>query len=241
MDSGCQLRTAKNRRKNTKIYFSSLFPLPSSLFLLPSSFTLGNWLSRISFILDYGNSPDDLVGGSLVAEFGDRTFLLGFHHPLGSRISRRLGMAICNSQFSVFTGKRGAGGGNSKFSALIRVLIGTALWCALESLWSSTPLWWTSLSYTQSPHNLAILHLGQLSGPSAVTASIIAVNGLIAEAYLEGRRQKEEGRKKNLMAYLLPASLCLILHIIGWSLYNRPPSDSRSRRYGLGGRLWTAR
>lgn len=116
----------------------------------------------------------------------------------------------------------GAGGGNSKFSALIRVLIGTALWCALESLWSSTPLWWTSLSYTQSPHNLAILHLGQLSGPSAVTASIIAVNGLIAEAYLEGRRQKEEGRKKNLMAYLLPASLCLILHIIGWSLYNRP-------------------
>jgi apolipoprotein N-acyltransferase len=129
-----------------------------------------------------------------------------------------------------------------------RVLIGTALWCALESIWSMGPLWWTSLSYTQSPHNLAILHLGQLSGPSAVTAAIVAVNGLIAEAFMEGRRKKEEGssaadcvtdvtdglkqrerrskhsavRNKNWIAYILPVSLCLILHIAGWSLYNRP-------------------
>ncbi|MEG4574300.1 apolipoprotein N-acyltransferase [Microcoleus sp. N3A4] len=105
---------------------------------------------------------------------------------------------------------------------VIRVLIGTALWCALESIWSTGSLWWTSLSYTQSPHNLAILHLGQLSGPSAVTAAIVAVNGLIAEAWLEGRRKKEEGRRKNWIAYILPASLCLVLHIAGWSLYNRP-------------------
>ena len=130
----------------------------------------------------------------------------------------------------------GAGGGSSQFSALTRVLIGTALWCALESIWSMGSLWWTSLSYTQSPHNLAILHLGQLSGPSAVTAAIVAVNGLIAEAFLEGRRKKEEvnpplrgesrkkeeGRNKNWIAYIWPASLCLVLHIAGWSLYNRP-------------------
>ncbi len=134
-----------------------------------------------------------------------------------------------------------------------RVLIGTALWCVLESIWSMGSLWWTSLSYTQSPHNLAILHLGQLSGPSAVTAAIVAVNGLIAEAWIEGirkkstppyppqggkvRRKKEEGRepfdfaqgkdqeegsRKNWIAYILPASLCLILHIAGWSLYDRP-------------------
>ncbi|MEG5017666.1 apolipoprotein N-acyltransferase [Microcoleus sp. B4-C2] len=116
----------------------------------------------------------------------------------------------------------GAGGGSSKFLALTRVLIGTALWCALESIWSTGSLWWTSLSYTQSPHNLAILHLGQLSGPSAVTAAIVAVNGLIAEAFIEGRRKKEEVRRKNWIPYILPASLCLVLHIAGWSLYNRP-------------------
>ncbi|MEG4319100.1 MULTISPECIES: apolipoprotein N-acyltransferase [unclassified Microcoleus] len=145
----------------------------------------------------------------------------------------------------------GAGGGRSKLSGLTRVLIGTALWCALESIWSTSSLWWTSLSYTQSPHNLAILHLGQISGPSAVTAAIVAVNGLIAEAFVEGRRKKEEGssaadyvtdvtdvtdvtkqkrvrgknstvRKKNLIPYIWPVGLCLVLHIVGWSFYNRP-------------------
>ena len=146
--------------------------------------------------------------------------------------------------------KGGAGGGNSKLSGLIRVLIGTALWCALESFWSQGSLWWTSLSYTQSPHNLAILHLGQLSGPSAVTAAIVAVNGLIAEAYLEGSSatdsvadvtdvtdvtdaiqtsprlrlwaMKKKVKGNNLIFYMGPISLFLILHIIGWNLYDRP-------------------
>lgn len=72
----------------------------------------------------------------------------------------------------------------SKAVAFVRVLMGTALWCGLEALWSSGPLWWSSLSYTQSPHNLVILHLGQLSGPCAVTAAIVAVNGLLAQAWL---------------------------------------------------------
>ncbi|MBW4624657.1 MAG: apolipoprotein N-acyltransferase [Brasilonema octagenarum HA4186-MV1] len=73
-----------------------------------------------------------------------------------------------------------------------RVLIGTALWCGLEAFWSAGPLWWSSLSYTQSPHNLVILHLGQLSGPSVVTAAIVAVNGLIAEGLIN--RQDEAVR-----------------------------------------------
>ncbi|MGL4502977.1 MAG: apolipoprotein N-acyltransferase, partial [Planktothrix sp.] len=48
----------------------------------------------------------------------------------------------------------------SKISlALSRVLIATVLWCGLEYLWSSTALWWSSLSYTQSFGNLIILHL----------------------------------------------------------------------------------
>ncbi len=69
-------------------------------------------------------------------------------------------------------------------NGFVRVLIGTAVWCGLEALWSAGPLWWSSLSYTQSPHNIVILHLGQLSGPGAVTAAIVAVNGLIAEALI---------------------------------------------------------
>ncbi len=78
---------------------------------------------------------------------------------------------------------------------LVRVLIGTAIWCGLESLWSAGPLYWSSLSYTQSSYNLAILHLGQLSGPMTVTAAIVAVNGLLAEAWMAATQvDKSTGR-----------------------------------------------
>ncbi len=73
---------------------------------------------------------------------------------------------------------------NSKLKTLFRLLLGVSLWCGLEAIWSSGSLWWSSLSYTQSPHNLIILHLGKLSGPSMVTAAIVAVNGLMAEAWI---------------------------------------------------------
>lgn len=99
--------------------------------------------------------------------------------------------------------------------ALHRVLIGTALWCLLEWLWSLGALYWTSLSYTQSPGNLLILHLGQLSGAATVTAAIVAVNGLLAESWLTSQRA----------ARLLCAAaigLCLSLHGIGAVLYGRP-------------------
>lgn len=109
---------------------------------------------------------------------------------------------------------------------LARVLVATAVWCALEGIWSSGPLWWTSLSYTQSPHNLLILHLGQLTGPSATTAAIVAVNGLLAEAWLSLRPQSR-------VPYLLTptptklylaiaTTLLLSLHLIGFNLYSRP-------------------
>jgi apolipoprotein N-acyltransferase len=143
----------------------------------------------------------------------------------------------------------GAGGGNSKLLPLIRVLIGTALWCALEIFWSQGSLWWTSLSYTQSPHNLAILHLGQLSGPSAVTTAIVAVNGLIAEAYIEGSsatdsvtdgirippwRMSKKVTGNNLILYILAASLCLVLHIVGWGLYNLPLTQEAGTALKIG-------
>ncbi len=68
--------------------------------------------------------------------------------------------------------------------AWLRLLWGTALWCSLETLWSLGALNWTSVSYTQSPTNLAILHWGQISGSMTVTAAIVVVNGCLAEAWL---------------------------------------------------------
>ena len=139
-----------------------------------------------------------------------------------------------------------------KLTGWSRVLIGVALWCSLESLWSTGSLWWTSVSYTQSPHNLAILHLGQLSGPSTVTAAIVAVNGFIAEAWLNRRQEKTaspifssafsaptasfpgvaarhpETRSLRFFhqGYLSIAGLLLIaLHLIGFGLYSQPPTE----------------
>ncbi len=125
----------------------------------------------------------------------------------------------------------------SKLSPGMRVLIGTALWCGLEAVWSNGPLWWSSLSYTQSPHNLLILHLGQISGPLMVTAAIVAVNGLIAEAWINYKEAKAQvggqGRKKiNILAHFLvipnfrylsiATGLIVGLHLIGLGLYTRP-------------------
>lgn len=147
-------------------------------------------------------------------------------------------------------GKVGFESNQRKLSPWLRVLLGTALWCGLEALWSTGPLWWSSLSYTQSPHNLPILHLGQLSGPSTVTAAIVAVNGLIAEAWISDQHVKEQGRGgvrerlrrkgdreigkekewKNFtpslphpLTYLGTAvGLLVTLHLIGFGLYSRP-------------------
>jgi apolipoprotein N-acyltransferase len=104
-------------------------------------------------------------------------------------------------------------------SAGVRVLVGVALWCAIESVWSLGALWWTPLAYTQSPHNLVILHLGQLSGTTAVTGAIVAVNGLLAEAWINSRHQGKS-------IYWLPLSLFLVLHLIGFGLYSRPLADA---------------
>lgn len=110
-----------------------------------------------------------------------------------------------------------------------RVLVGTALWCALEWIWSQGPLYWSSLSYTQSPHNLAGLHLGQLSGPLAVTAAIVAVNGLLAEAWY-GWRAHQLARR-----YLGGAiALFVTLHLIGLGLYSRPLADRPAEALVIG-------
>lgn len=118
---------------------------------------------------------------------------------------------------------------------LTRGLIGTAVWCGLEYLWSNGPLWWSSLSYTQSPHNPIILHLGQLSGPNTITALIVAVNGLIAESWIIWRKNYSisatnpsvnQQKNKFLSLFNLPIAIALGLfiaaHSLGFYLWNQP-------------------
>lgn len=126
--------------------------------------------------------------------------------------------------------------------ALIKVLIGTALWCALENFWSLGPLWWSSLSYTQSPHNLAILHLSQISGPSTVTAAIVAINGLIAQAWIHRNKIKLSSSSSASSVPLwfnnsflnTAIALLFILHIIGFALYSVPLKDSPTAALKVG-------
>jgi apolipoprotein N-acyltransferase len=99
-------------------------------------------------------------------------------------------------------------------SPLLRVLLGTTLWCALSALWNQGPLDWTTLAYTQSPYNLAILHLGQISGTTAVTGAIVAVNGLLAESWLSRRRP------------IAPIALFLLLHLLGFGLHTQPLTEA---------------
>ncbi|MBW4442193.1 MAG: apolipoprotein N-acyltransferase [Plectolyngbya sp. WJT66-NPBG17] len=94
-------------------------------------------------------------------------------------------------------------------NAIARVITGTALWCGLEWMRQWSALDWTTLAYTQSPHNLIVLHLGRISGVLTVTAAIVAVNGLIAEAWL--------ARSKRLIGSAI--TLFVILHLIGFGLF----------------------
>ncbi|MDJ0716464.1 MAG: apolipoprotein N-acyltransferase [Prochloraceae cyanobacterium] len=102
--------------------------------------------------------------------------------------------------------------------SLLTIVFGVALWCGLEYLWSLTPLWWTSLSYTQSPHNLAILQLSQISGPSTITAIIVAINGLFAEAIIFNKQIF----KLKKQFFIVSFTCLIILHITGFLLYIRP-------------------
>jgi apolipoprotein N-acyltransferase len=125
---------------------------------------------------------------------------------------------------------------------LTQVICGTAVWCLTESIWSAGPLWWSSLSYTQSPYNLVILHVGQLSGANAVTAAIVAVNGLIAQGWINRKDPdsvKNNSPSKHQLSifnnYFLQATILFIsLHIIGFLLYNQPISKAPETALKIG-------
>ncbi|MBV8884406.1 MAG: apolipoprotein N-acyltransferase [Chroococcidiopsidaceae cyanobacterium CP_BM_RX_35] len=150
----------------------------------------------------------------------------------------------------------------AKLTSWSRVAIGVALWCGLEAVWTASPLCWTSLAYTQSPHNLAILHLGQLSGFSAVAASVVVVNALLAEAWINRQARRENisplqpsvisaqrtlcstggtpARKCPPLRFVSPNYLAiavgvvLSLHLFGFSLYNRPLTQTPTSALQVG-------
>ncbi|MBD1911531.1 MULTISPECIES: apolipoprotein N-acyltransferase [unclassified Leptolyngbya] len=111
---------------------------------------------------------------------------------------------------------------------LNRWLGAIALWCALEVLWSYTPLDWTTLAITQSPHDLWILHLGQLSGPTAVSACLVAINGLVAEAWLH----PQAGVRKPLVN--LGLGILLVSHLVGLALFLQPVPQAPESELKIG-------
>lgn len=104
---------------------------------------------------------------------------------------------------------------NNLINSVLNILLGVALWCSLETLWSYSPLWWSPLAYTQSPDNLAILQLSKLSGFSTVTAVIILINALLAEVIIQIKKNKNISIKW----LSLPISCCLVVHLIGLGIY----------------------
>ncbi len=127
------------------------------------------------------------------------------------------------------------------FHSGTHILLGTALWCIAEDLRSRSPLDWTSLAYTQSPINLPILHLGQLSGPLTVTAAIVAVNGCVAAAvvsWVEQRSDQAAARqtaRQTVRFYLTLAACCLVLpHLAGVALASQPLHEQPDSGFKVG-------
>jgi apolipoprotein N-acyltransferase len=111
------------------------------------------------------------------------------------------------------------------------ILVGTTVWCGLEELWSFGALYWSSISYTQSPANLVILHLGQISGPMTVTAAIVAVNGCLAEAWLHFRQRQSAAAKQ---LFITSLALLIGFHLIGYVLYVQPIARSPETALKIG-------
>ncbi|WP_310425594.1 apolipoprotein N-acyltransferase [Chamaesiphon sp. VAR_48_metabat_135_sub] len=163
----------------------------------------------------FGIHPMTWMGVPYLASLGIATFCLTFITLWGTSLA--ILWSICLKFINY----------KPQLNPSIRVILGTACWCGLEELYSLTDLWWTSLALTQSPHNLAILHLGQLSGPTTVTGSIVLINGLIAEAYLAFSRNRHQlklmKRIRPAIPYISTAiASIIILHLIGSNLADRP-------------------
>jgi apolipoprotein N-acyltransferase len=171
----------------------------------------------------FGIHPMTWMGVPYLASLGIATFCLTFITLWGASlvILWSLGLKFVNSK--------------PQLNPFVRVILGTALWCGLEELYSLTDLWWSSLAMSQSPHNLAILHLGQLAGPTTVTGAIVFINGLIAEGCLalaepsrwEIERDFKPSQKRWQASPYFGTAIAsiIIFYTIGFTLLNQPLSQ----------------
>lgn len=118
----------------------------------------------------------------------------------------------------------------------LRVLAGTTLWCLLELLRNQTPLDWSTLALTQSPNNLWILQLSQLSGQTLVTAILVGVNGLLAETvwhYIHlGPPSAVVRRGRSLWVSALV--LTMAAHGVGATLFAHTPENDPANEIRIG-------
>lgn len=120
-----------------------------------------------------------------------------------------------------------------KFQTIINIILGVTIWCLLEKIWSFSPLWWTSLSFTQSPYNLAILQLLRISGTTTITLLIVLVNGLFAENMIFIARHKSYLSQKNTL--LISGLIILITtHIFGYINYQKKIIDLPENKIKIG-------
>lgn len=131
---------------------------------------------------------------------------------------------------------------NSSFiSKIFNILLGTSVWCILEKIWSYSPLWWTSLSFTQSPYNLAILQLLKFSGGTIITILIVVVNLLLAEGLLHlthlssNRKLIKNSTRISKYNFIFIAFILLVTsHLLGYFQYLKPIYTSINNQIEIG-------
>lgn len=113
-----------------------------------------------------------------------------------------------------------------------KLFLAVTIWCLLEKIWSFSPLWWTSLSFTQSPYNLAILQLLKISGPTTITVLILLINGLFAEDIISNLKNKQLFYKNKLI--ISGIVIFAITHGIGYLNYQTKINDNSSNIINVG-------
>ncbi|MBD0269282.1 MAG: apolipoprotein N-acyltransferase, partial [Cyanobacteria bacterium Co-bin8] len=118
----------------------------------------------------------------------------------------------------------------------VRVLNSTVLWVLLEQLRNHTPLDWSALALTQSPGNLVILQLSQLSGQLLVAAVLVGFNGLLAEAWWVFFNQSAAAASSHRFRVLVGGAIALLVaaHGLGAALFIGSSADNPTSAVAIG-------